>query len=99
MRSATTVLHSPGGPRRPGGRGASSGAPLQQAGDGFGTSSFGDRTPFGDFEPNREGTQKIYQMFRAGFANWRAALYLRGSPGRQAEHDLSIPDQRRQLHA
>ena len=28
-----------------------------------------------------------------------AALYLRVSTGRQAEHDLSIPDQRRQLHA
>jgi DNA invertase Pin-like site-specific DNA recombinase len=26
----------------------------------------------------------------------RAALYLRVSPGRQAEQDLSIPDQRRQ---
>ena len=29
----------------------------------------------------------------------RAALYLRVSTGRQAEHDLSIPDQRRQLEA
>lgn len=29
----------------------------------------------------------------------RAALYLRVSTGRQAEHDLSIPDQRRQLRA
>lgn len=29
----------------------------------------------------------------------RAALYLRVSTGRQAEHDLSIPDQRRQLQA
>lgn len=29
----------------------------------------------------------------------RAALYLRVSTGRQAEHDLSIPDQRRQLLA
>lgn len=29
----------------------------------------------------------------------RAALYLRVSTGRQAEHDLSIPDQRRQLDA
>jgi site-specific DNA recombinase len=27
----------------------------------------------------------------------RAALYMRVSTGRQAEHDLSIPDQRRQL--
>ncbi|WP_158272200.1 MULTISPECIES: recombinase family protein [unclassified Caulobacter] len=29
----------------------------------------------------------------------RAALYLRVSTGRQAESDLSIPDQRRQLEA
>ena len=29
----------------------------------------------------------------------RAALYMRVSTGRQAEHDLSIPDQRRQLTA
>jgi site-specific DNA recombinase len=29
----------------------------------------------------------------------RAALYLRVSTGRQAEHDLSLPDQRRQLEA
>src|SRR5260370_877235 len=29
----------------------------------------------------------------------RAVLYLRVSTGRQAEHDLSIPDQRRQLLA
>ena len=29
----------------------------------------------------------------------RAVLYLRVSTGRQAEHDLSIPDQRRQLEA
>jgi site-specific DNA recombinase len=29
----------------------------------------------------------------------RAALYLRVSTGRQAEHDLSIPDQRRQLRS
>jgi DNA invertase Pin-like site-specific DNA recombinase len=27
----------------------------------------------------------------------RAALYMRVSTGRQAEHDLSIPDQRKQL--
>lgn len=33
------------------------------------------------------------QAIPAGF---RAALYLRVSTGRQAEHDLSIPDQRRQ---
>ena len=29
----------------------------------------------------------------------RAALYLRVSTGRQAENDLSIPDQRRQAKA
>src|SRR6516225_10055505 len=29
----------------------------------------------------------------------RAALYMRVSAGRQAEHDLSIPDQRQQLEA
>ena len=32
-------------------------------------------------------------------ANVRAALYLRVSTGRQAEHDLSIPDQRSQLRS
>ncbi len=30
-------------------------------------------------------------------ATARAALYLRVSTPRQAEHDLSIPDQRRQM--
>jgi hypothetical protein len=30
-------------------------------------------------------------------SNLRAALYPRVSTGRQAEHDLSIPDQRSQL--
>ena len=29
----------------------------------------------------------------------RAAIYLRVSPGRQAEHDLSIPDQKAQTEA
>ena len=29
----------------------------------------------------------------------RAALYMRVSTGRQAEHDLSIPDQRSQLQS
>ena len=29
----------------------------------------------------------------------RAALYMRVSTGRQAEHDLSIPDQRSQLNS
>ena len=29
----------------------------------------------------------------------RAALYMRVSTGRQAEHDVSIPDQRTQLNA
>ena len=29
----------------------------------------------------------------------RAALYMRVSTGRQAEHDLSIPDQRQQLQS
>ena len=32
-------------------------------------------------------------------AELRAALYLRVSTGRQAEHDLSIPDQRQQLQS
>jgi hypothetical protein len=35
----------------------------------------------------------------AGAALARAALYLRVSTGRQAESDLSIPDQRRQITA
>jgi site-specific DNA recombinase len=33
----------------------------------------------------------------ASVSGQRAALYMRVSTGRQAEHDLSIPDQRRQL--
>jgi site-specific DNA recombinase len=33
----------------------------------------------------------------ASVSEQRAALYMRVSTGRQAEHDLSIPDQRRQL--
>src|SRR5689334_17721738 len=33
----------------------------------------------------------------AADAPMRAALYMRVSTGRQAEHDLSIPDQQRQL--
>ena len=32
-------------------------------------------------------------------AELRAALYMRVSTGRQAEHDLSIPDQRQQLQS
>ena len=34
-----------------------------------------------------------------GFSASRAALYMRVSTGRQAEHDLSIPDQRSQLRS
>ena len=40
------------------------------------------------------------RLFRApdeSVAALRAALYMRVSTGRQAEHDLSIPDQRSQL--
>src|SRR6476660_1220680 len=34
-----------------------------------------------------------------GFSASRATLYMRVSTGRQAEHDLSIPDQRSQLRS
>jgi site-specific DNA recombinase len=34
---------------------------------------------------------------KGGRAAWRAAMYLRVSTGRQAEYDLSIPDQRGQV--
>jgi site-specific DNA recombinase len=36
---------------------------------------------------------------QAHAAELRAALYMRVSTGRQAEHDLSIPDQRKQLQS
>ena len=38
-------------------------------------------------------------MSRKENSRWRAALYMRVSTGRQAEYDLSIPDQQRQLRA
>ena len=39
------------------------------------------------------------EQTEASPASGRAALYLRVSTGRQAEGDLSIPDQRRQALA
>jgi site-specific DNA recombinase len=44
----------------------------------------------------RRGDQAPHSPVQASVAP-RAALYMRVSTGRQAEHDLSIPDQRRQL--
>ncbi len=42
--------------------------------------------------------KQITTMHRLA-SNLRAALYMRVSTGRQAEHDLSIPDQRQQLQS
>src|ERR1044071_10409789 len=45
-------------------------------------------------------TDKVIELSRGQFnGSLRAALYMRVSPGRQAEHDLSIPDQCNQLRA
>src|SRR6201989_1933499 len=43
---------------------------------------------------NRSSPDLVLEESRAAL---RAALYMRVSTGRQAEHDLSIPDQRQQL--
>jgi site-specific DNA recombinase len=45
---------------------------------------------------NRSSPDLVLEESRAAL---RAALYMRVSTGRQAEHDLSIPDQRSQLKA
>ena len=45
---------------------------------------------------NRSSPDLVLEESRAAL---RAVLYMRVSTGRQAEHDLSIPDQRSQLKA
>ena len=45
---------------------------------------------------NRQRSDIRYEESASGS---RAALYMRVSTGRQAEHDLSIPDQRSQLNS
>lgn len=40
-----------------------------------------DRTPFGSFPPDREGTRKIYQALRDAFAGWRATIHLMVAAG------------------
>jgi site-specific DNA recombinase len=45
----------------------------------------------------KRGDQAPHSPAQASASAPRAALYMRVSTGRQAEHDLSIPDQRRQL--
>jgi site-specific DNA recombinase len=47
----------------------------------------------------KRGDQASHSPAQASASAPRAALYMRVSTGRQAEHDLSIPDQRRQLEA
>src|SRR2546427_3141807 len=47
----------------------------------------------------RRGDQALHSPAQASASAPRAALYMRVSTGRQAEHDLSIPDQRRQLES
>jgi site-specific DNA recombinase len=46
---------------------------------------------------NRPGMVAPYQPRAAAPSQTRAALYVRVSTGRQAQHELSIPDQRMQL--
>nr|WP_043234553.1 ester cyclase [Bosea sp. LC85] len=40
-----------------------------------------DRTPFGGFEPSRNGTRAIYQSFRAAFPDWRAVIHRQVAEG------------------
>jgi site-specific DNA recombinase len=47
----------------------------------------------------RRGDQAPHFPAQASASAPRAALYMRVSTGRQAEHDLSIPGQRRQLES
>jgi site-specific DNA recombinase len=47
----------------------------------------------------KRGDQASHSPAQASASRPRAALYMRVSTGRQAEHDLSIPDQRRQLES
>src|SRR5262245_31449632 len=47
----------------------------------------------------RRRDQALHPMAQGSSGATRAALYMRVSTGRQAEHDLSIPDQRRQLES
>src|SRR5215467_15864321 len=50
--------------------------------------------------PSTVRPKPMNRLFRApdeSVAALRAALYMRVSTGRQADHDLSIPDQRSQL--
>lgn len=55
-----------------------------------------DRNNRKAFQMKRHGRPTALRGDEAAAAR-RAALYMRVSTGRQAEHDLSIPDQRRQL--
>jgi site-specific DNA recombinase len=47
----------------------------------------------------KRGDQALHSPAQAFASALRVALYMRVSTGRQAEHDLSIPDQRRQLES
>src|SRR5215207_8606034 len=47
----------------------------------------------------KRGDQASHSPAQLSASAPRAALYMRVSTGRQAEHDLSIPDQRRQLES
>src|SRR5215831_18935061 len=47
----------------------------------------------------KRGDRAFHSPAQASASAPRAALYMRVSTGRQAEHDLSIPDQRRQLES
>jgi predicted ester cyclase len=40
-----------------------------------------DHTPFGDFAPDRNGTRKIYETFRAAFTGWHAEIHQQVAEG------------------
>ena len=52
----------------------------------------------GEVSPVKRREQRPHLPALNSITPPRAALYMRVSTGRQAEHDLSIPDQRRQLN-
>src|SRR5579859_68758 len=67
----------------------------------MGERGLGERTRLREDESKHSRVSRMNRQTDAGFekSGARAALYMRVSTGRQAEHDLSIPDQRSQLNS
>jgi site-specific DNA recombinase len=67
----------------------------------MGERGLGERTRLREDESKHSRVSRMNRQTDAGFekSGSRAALYMRVSTGRQAEHDLSIPDQRSQLNS